>query len=73
MGRLEEAARRLEGAVERLEAACARLHEGGEEGRRVAAALLEAKADYAALAEAAGTVATRLDGTIERINTVLDE
>jgi hypothetical protein len=73
MGKVEDAARHLEQAVSRLEAACAKLAPEGEERRRLKAALAEAKADYAALAEAAGTVANRLDGTIARINSVIEE
>jgi hypothetical protein len=72
MGKIEAAARRLEQAVDRLEAACARLGQGADR-ERLAAELASAKADYAALAEATGTVATRLDATISRLNGVIEE
>ena len=72
MTRLEDAARRLERAVARLETACGRLQNGGTEDKQLALALSEARAEYDKLADVAGAVATRLDGAIERLNTVLD-
>jgi hypothetical protein len=72
MSKLEEATRRLERAVGRLEAACNKLHGGGGEEKQLALALSEARAEYEKLADVAGVVANRLDGAIERLNTVLD-
>jgi hypothetical protein len=72
MSKLEDAARRLERAVEHLEAVCSRFPVDASDKQRLATALAEAKADYAALIEVAGTVATRLDGTIARLNSVLE-
>lgn len=73
MANVMQATRRLEEAVTRLETACSKL--AGEDGdrHRLAALLAEARADYDALAAAAGTVATRLDGTIARLNSVVEE
>ena len=67
MLKLEDAARRLETAVERLEGVCARLPGDSSEKQKLATALAAAKADYVALAEVTGTVATRLDSTIARL------
>jgi hypothetical protein len=72
MTRLEEAARKLERAVARLEAACDRLGSISAEDRQLALALSEARADYRKLADVTGAVASRLDGAIERLNTVLE-
>jgi hypothetical protein len=72
MLRIEEAARRLEKAVEHLEAVCARLPADTSDKHKLASALAAAKADYAALVEVTGSVATRLDGTIARLNAVLE-
>ena len=73
MADMTQATRRLEEAVTRLERVCSMLV--GEDGdrRRLAALLAAARADYEALAAAAGTVATRLDGTIARLNSVVEE
>jgi hypothetical protein len=70
-GKLEQAAKRLELAVTRLERAMH--HVGGDdaESKRLVAALAEAKAEYSALEQTTSRVATRLDATIERLNTVL--
>jgi hypothetical protein len=69
--KLEQAANRLELAVTRLERAIR--HAGGDnaESKRLVAALAEAKAEYSALEQTTSRVATRLDATIERLNTVL--
>jgi hypothetical protein len=69
--KLEQAAKRLELAVTRLERAIR--HAGGDtaESERLVAALAEAKAEYSALEQTTARVATRLDATIERLNTVL--
>ncbi len=69
ISKLEAAAQRLELAVARLERASRRAGDG--EGKILAAALSEAKADYAALEQTTSRVATRLDATIERLNAVL--
>ena len=73
MADLAEATRRLEQAVSRLEHACAKLGPDDGEHRPLAVLLAEARADYAALLQAAGAVATRLDGTIARLNSVVEE
>jgi exonuclease VII small subunit len=73
MTKVEEAAKHLERAVARLEAACLKLERsGGGEDSQLALALSEARAEYEKLADVAGAVATRLDGAIERLNTVLE-
>ena len=72
MKRLEEAARRLEEAVGRLERAVQRVGADAEEKGRLATALAEARADYAALEETTAQVADRLDATILRLNSVLE-
>ena len=69
MSKLEAAAKRLELAVARLERAAR--HAGGADSERLNAALSAAKAEYAALEQTTSRVATRLDATIERLNTVL--
>ena len=74
ISKLEAAAQRLELAVARLERASGRAGDGasdGESKKILAAALSEAKADYAALEQTTSRVATRLDATIERLNAVL--
>ena len=72
MRRLEEAARRLEEAVGRLERAAQRTGADAAERQRLAKALAEARADYAALEETTAQVATRLDETILRLDSVLE-
>jgi hypothetical protein len=69
MSKLETAAQRLELAVARLERAASQA-DGGD-GRRLVAALSEAKAEYSALEQTTSRVAARLDATIERLNAVL--
>jgi phage shock protein A len=72
MSKVEDAARRLERAVERLEDACRRIEAKSPGSDQLALELAQAKRDYAQLAEATGKVANRLDGAIERLNTVLE-
>ena len=72
MSRLEDAARRLERAVERLEEACRRIEGKSPGSEQLALELAQARRDYAQLAEVTGKVAHRLDGAIERLNTVLE-
>jgi hypothetical protein len=69
VSKLEAAAKRLELAVARLERAT--VQAAGGEGKALAAALSEAKAEYSALEQTTSRVATRLDATIERLNAVL--
>lgn len=72
MSKLEEAAQRLERAVSRLEAACKRFEASGGEDKQLALALSETRAEYEKLKDVADKVATRLDGAVERLNTVLE-
>ena len=72
MKKLEEAAQRLDRAVKRLEAAASGVG-AGDGDKRLQEALAAAKAEYATLEEKIERVTTRLDGTIERINTTLDD
>ena len=64
--------RRLEEAVGRLERAAERTGADAAERQRLAKALAEARADYAALEETTAQVATRLDETILRLDSVLE-
>jgi len=73
MADVVQATRRLEEAVTRLETVCSTLAGADGDRRRLAALLAAARADYEALAAAAGTVATRLDGTIARLNSLVEE
>ena len=70
-GKIEQAAKRLELAVTRLERAIRHVGGNDDESKRLVAALAEAKAEYSALEQTTTRVATRLDATIERLNTVL--
>ena len=70
-GKIEQAAKRLELAVTRLERAIRHVGRNDDESKRLVAALAEAKAEYSALEQTTTRVATRLDATIERLNTVL--
>lgn len=69
MSKLEDAITRLERAVVRLERAAGRLAEGD---RTQHAALVAAKADYAALSAISDGVAARLDAAIGRLDRVLE-
>ena len=72
MNKVVEAAKRLERAVIRLEAAME--HADGGAGRdEAAAALAQAKAQYAALSKVTQVVAGRLDQAIGRLDRVLLE
>jgi hypothetical protein len=73
MSKLEDAARRLERAVARLEDSCRRIEAKNPGSEQLAFELAQARREYAQLAEATGKVATRLDGAIERLNTVLEQ
>ncbi len=71
MAPLNRATKRLQAALESLERAVeSRSRDGGEAGLR--AALESARQENAALQDAAGAVAARLDKTIERLKTTLE-
>lgn len=75
MSRLEQARKRLDVAIERLESAigaqaAATAANGGD--AELAVALEKARADYAALKDVTATVRARLDGTIERLENVIE-
>ncbi len=71
MAQLNRATKRLQAALDTLEQALeSRSGDGGEAGLR--AALESARQENAALQDAAGTVAARLDKTIERLKATLE-
>ncbi len=71
MAQLDRATKRLQAALDSLERAVeSRGDDGGEAGLR--AALEAARQENAALQDAAGTVAVRLDKTIARLKTTLE-
>ncbi len=71
MAQLDRATKRLQAALDSLERAVeSRADDGGEAGLR--AALESARQENAALQDAAGNVAARLDKTIERLKTTLE-
>ena len=75
MAQLNRATKRLQAALDNLERAVesraeSRGGDGGEAGLR--AALDSARRENAALQDAAGTVAARLDKTIERLKATLE-
>jgi len=75
MAQLEQAAKRLQAALDRLERALeARAGNGADsdDGSELRAALAAAQKQNVALKKAAGTVATRLDGTITRLKSALE-
>ena len=69
MSRLDEALLRLERAVVRLEAAAAGAADRDETARRLAAA----EAENARLRVAAGDIATRVDGALDRVGRALGD
>ncbi len=71
MAPLNRATKRLQAALDSLERAVeSRSGDGGEAGLR--AALESARQENAALQDAAGAVAARLDKTIERLKATLE-
>ncbi len=71
MAQLNRATKRLQAALDSLERAVeSRGGDGGEAGLR--AALESARRENAALQDAAGAVAARLDKTIERLKATLE-
>ncbi len=71
MAQLDRATKRLQAALDSLERAVeSRAGDGGEAGLR--AALESARQENAALQDAAGAVAARLDKTIERLKATLE-
>ncbi len=71
MAQLNRAMKRLQAALDGLERAVeSRSGDGGEAGLR--AALESARQENAALQDAAGAVAARLDKTIERLKATLE-
>ena len=71
MAQLNRATKRLQAALDSLERAVeSRSGDGGEAGLR--AALESARQENAALQDAAGAVAARLDETIERLKARLE-
>ncbi len=71
MAQLNRATKRLQAALDSLERAVeSRSGDGGEAGLR--AALESARQENAALQDAAGAVAARLDKTIERLKATLE-
>ncbi len=71
MAQLNRATKRLQAALDSLERAVeSRSADGGEAGLR--AALESARQENAALQDAAGAVAARLDKTIERLKATLE-
>lgn len=69
MGKLEDTMTRLERAVLRLERAAGRVADGDKAQH---AALMAAKAEYAALSAVSDGVAARLDAAIGRLDRVLE-
>lgn len=80
MSRVEEALARLDRAIARLEQALEHPVtmptpvDGGEpaDGQELRDALEAVRTDYTALQEITDTVRTRLDATIERLETILE-
>ncbi len=74
MAQLDRATKRLQAALDRLERAVeSRAGGGGGDGEAgLRAALEAARQENAALQDAAGTVAARLDKTIERLKATLE-
>ncbi len=72
MAQLDRATKRLQAALDSLERAVE--SRGGEDGGEadLRAALESARQENAALQDAAGTVAARLDKTIERLKATLE-
>ena len=72
MARLNEATKRLQAALDNLEQAVeSRAEDGGGEAE-LRVALDSARQENAAMQDAAGAVAARLDKTIERLKTTLE-
>ena len=72
MARLNEATKRLQAALDNLEQAVeSRAEDGGGEAE-LRVALDSARHENAAMQDAAGAVAARLDKTIERLKTTLE-
>jgi len=72
MSRLDDAEIRLSAAIDRLEAALARApRDSGDP--EMAAALAQARTEYAALRERADAAGGRLDETIGRLRAILDD
>ncbi len=71
MAQLDRATKRLQAALDNLERAVESRSAGGGEAS-LHAALESARQENAALQDAAGTVAARLDKTIERLKATLE-
>ncbi len=72
MAGLKQATKRLQAALDSLEQAVeSRAEDGGGE-TKLRVALNSARQENAALQDAAGAVATRLDKTIKRLKTTLE-
>ncbi len=71
MAQLDRATKRLQAALDSLEQAVESRSAGGGEAS-LRAALESARQENAALQDAAGTVAARLDKTIERLKATLE-
>ncbi len=72
MARLNEVTKRLQAALDNLEQAVeSRAEDGGGE-TELRVALSSARQENAALQDAAGAVAARLDKTIKRLKTTLE-
>ncbi|MHA1152055.1 MAG: hypothetical protein ACTSQ7_05200 [Alphaproteobacteria bacterium] len=73
MGQLDRATKRLQDALDSLERAVESRGGDGDDGEAgLRAALESARQENAALQDAAGKVAVRLDKTIERLKTTLE-
>jgi hypothetical protein len=71
MGQLDQATKRLQTALDSLERAVESRAEGGGEAA-LRTALESARQENAALQDVAGTVAARLDKTIDRLRATLE-
>ncbi len=72
MARLKQATMRLEAALDSLEQALESRAENGGGEPELRVALNSARQENAALQDAAGAVAARLDKTIKRLKTTLE-
>jgi len=72
MARLKQATKRLQAALDSLEQAVESRAEDGDGETKLRVALNSARQENAALQDAAGAVAVRLDKTIKRLKTTLE-
>ncbi len=72
MAQMNKATKRLQAALDSLEQAVESLAEDGGGETELRVALDSARQENAALQDAAGTVAARLDKTIKRLKTTLE-